>query len=272
MYTSALLFIALSYLALIAFAQSRRVGWAALYGIAVLLSLYLSYSSLYALIPQLILFSLITMRLRRDSLPLWVAAIGAGCGYLPWLGRIAGTVDALGQERAWYLGVTPEKVYHVSLSAMGLKNRGTYFWGAEVTPWERSPLLLALLLAMLIATALVGVILLARSSPLGPFMIGGLFLGTILVAAGISTISPGFADRTILAATLGWSLALGSAAFGRERPRWPDILARGGVALTLAVALLTIAAFTRGATKPATPPWRRAPAPRSSPNSGSTRR
>jgi hypothetical protein len=249
MYALALCFVALSYLALIAFEQTRRTGWVVLYGVVTLIALYTSYSSIYALAPQGLLFILVTLRLRRASAPLWLAAFGVGLGFLPWFGHVTGTIDATGPERAWYLGVSPGRIYEVALSAIGLKNRGSYIWGGVVTPWERSSQLLILLLLAFAALALLGLVRLARPSVLGSATVAGLFVGTIAVAAGISLISPGFADRTILAATLGWSIALGAAAFGRERAGRLDLVARGGVALALLVSLITFGAYTRGATK-----------------------
>ncbi len=249
MYSSALLLVALSYLALIAFAQEWRVGWAVCYGIVTLLSLYMSYSSLYALLPQIAIFGLITLRIGRASLALWFAAFGVGLGFLPWIVQAGNYVNALGQERADYLGVSPEKMVDVSLSVFGLKNRGSYFWGVVQTPWERSPAVLIALVLALVLTALVGAVLLARAASIGLLAVGALCFGTIGVAAGISLVNPGFAERTVLAATLGWAILLGCAAFGRLQPGRLDLIARGGLALAIVVSLTTIGAFTRGATK-----------------------
>ena len=50
----------------------------------------------------------------------------------------------------------------------------------------------------------------------------GSFLGCIVVAVIISVLSPGFAERTILCAAVGWSLLLGAAFNGRvNRQRTP---------------------------------------------------
>jgi uncharacterized membrane protein len=65
MYAPVTFAVACAWLALVAFLQDGRRRWALLYGLALTLAMYLDYSSLYGLIPQLPLISFIVWRGRR---------------------------------------------------------------------------------------------------------------------------------------------------------------------------------------------------------------
>lgn len=67
-----------------------------------------------------------------------------------------------------------------------------------------------------------------------------LCFGTIAVAALVSyLVSPGYADRTVSYAVIGWAILAGSAPFGRT-PNFARPLAFGAVALLLATSTLAI--------------------------------
>lgn len=257
MYTPVLLLVLLSYLALVAFAQSASRAWAVGYGVSVLLALYMDYSAIYALAPQAVALVWITWRWRRRALPIWGTSLGAIFCFLPWVPNILTSIDTEGRNRESFLGVTPEKVTSVALSAVGLKNDGIYLWGPILTFWERMPGLLVPLLAGMVAAALIGALLLARRSPLGLIVALGLLLGTVATAIAISLISPGFAERTVLAATGGWAVLLGVAACGtwgndaapRRLPRWYNAVAIGGLLLTLLASGSSLRAIYQGTSK-----------------------
>ena len=75
-----------------------------------------------------------------------------------------------------------------------------------------------------------------------------LFAGTILVSIWISLISPGFAERTILTATLGWALVVG-AAFREGVKRERLIAAAGSLGAVVLASILTLTAILGGAQK-----------------------
>lgn len=257
MYTPVVLTVTLSYLALVAFAQHPGRAWAVAYGVSVVLSLYLDYSAIYALAPQAVALVMIAWRWRRRALPIWGTGFGAVCCFLPWVPNILTSIDSHGRNRESFLGSSPDKVASVALSLVGLKNERNYLWGPIRTFWERSPALLALLLVGMVAAALIGAALLARRSPLGLATALGLLLGTFAMAILVSLISPGFAERTVLAAALGWAMLLGVAACAtwgagdapRRLPRWYNAVAIVGIALTLIASGGSLRAIYRGATK-----------------------
>jgi 4-amino-4-deoxy-L-arabinose transferase-like glycosyltransferase len=257
MYTPVVLLLALSYLALVVFAQTASRAWAIVYGVSVVLALYMDYSAIYALAPQAFALMLITWRWRRAALPIWGCALGAICCFLPWIPTILTTIDAEGRNREGFLGASPAKALSVAQSLVGLKNQGNYLWGPIAPFWEQPPTLQAVLLAGMLVTALFGASLLARRSPIGLVTALGLLFGTFTTAIIVSLISPGFAERTVLAAVLGWAILLGTAACGswsgeassRWLPRWYNAAALVGIALTLVASGASLRAFYAGATK-----------------------
>jgi hypothetical protein len=257
MYTPVVLLVTLSYLALVAFAQTASRAWAVAYGVAVLLALYIDYSAIYALAPQAVALGLITWRWRRRALPIWGTGLGAVCCFLPWVPNILRSIDRQGRGRESFLGVSTDKVASVALSTIGLKNQGNYHWGPLHTFWQATPTLLIPLLAGMIAAAAIGAVLLTRRSPVGLAIALGLLVGTFAMAILVSLVSPGFAERTVLAAAIGWAILLGVAACGtwgggdtpRRLPHWYTIVAIVGVALTLIASGDSLRAFYQGAHK-----------------------
>jgi 4-amino-4-deoxy-L-arabinose transferase-like glycosyltransferase len=244
-YAVAFLLVALSYYALLSFYHEPRWGWALLYGASTLASMYIDYSPLYALLPQFAILALVLRRQGRRALPLFASGALAVVGYLPWVPQLLATGRLGDQSRASYLGATEYRVYASIRSILGFAENGSYFYSERQVPWEQWPLLHGAALALVIATFLAGVLWLWRRSLLGLAFAACLGAGTVLVAIGISAISPGYADRTVLYATLGWSLLLG-ALVAYPLPQWlslPRWLSLFSVLLVFAVSLHTVYSY-----------------------------
>ena len=216
--------VGVSYLVLVGFYQTAGRGWAVAYGAAVLVALYLNYSALYALLPQVLLLGFIVVRQRRRAVPLFVAGIAAGAGYLPWVPQILATAGRQGADlpplllsmgtdgvgRADYLGITPDHLRDMTLSALGWQGNYIYYTSTLSTPWEQWPAIHLPLLASLALAVALGAVILARRGAFAGATVLALGAGTVVTAALISLIQPGFAMRTILPATLGWALLVGA--------------------------------------------------------------
>ncbi len=243
--------VGVAYLALVGFYQTARRGWALSYGGAVLLALYLNYSAIYALLPQILLLALIVAKLRRRSVPLFVAGIAAGIGYLPWVPQILATAGKQGTElpplllsmgtdgagRADYLGVTPEHIRDMTLGALGWQGNYVYYTSTLSTPWEQWPVTHLPLLAALVLGIVVGGVILIRQGAFAGATVLALGGGTIATAALISLVTPGFAMRTILSAVLGWAVLVGALGAQVRLPMVGRVLGAGVGVLMLGLAL-----------------------------------
>lgn len=247
-YVLAAFFVGLSYLGLVAFHQTLARRWALLYGLATLLALYTDYSALYALAPQALLFAYGTMIHRRRALPLWGAAVVAGLGFLPWGVKMVTTVTTMGLERAPALGITPERLWLTGVSMAGAGGYYRYFLGRLPTPWEQWPAWQWAMALGLLLVALIGAWAVLRHSTLAALAVGGLFLGTLLVGGAISLYRPGFAERTVLAAVLGWALLVGAIA-GARLPLIPRLVGTVSAIFVLLLSGLSLAAIYAGAEK-----------------------
>src|SRR5262249_2030244 len=107
-YALVVLLICTSYLALIAFNQSLRPGLALLYFAFPLLSLYLEYSSIYALLPQVLSVAVIVRRYGRRAIPILLSVAGAVLGFLLWLPQLLKSAGNA-SDQAQYV-VTPVRV------------------------------------------------------------------------------------------------------------------------------------------------------------------
>ena len=240
-YVGVVFLVACSTLALVAYHQERRPRWAALYTLATLAALYFDYSAFYALAPQAAFFAYIAWVHRRRAWPIFLAAVGVALGYLPWLPRMVGTVSGMNQERAPALGVTPTSVGGTILSLVGLGGDNRYVLSSQPLPWHRWPDAHLLLLLLLVLVVGVAGLALGRGRAPALLVTGGLLGGTLLIGAAVSLYRPGFAERTVLAATLGWALLLGALVTGRL-PRPVRLL--GGVG---ALGVLLLSASSLGA-------------------------
>src|SRR5262249_10905964 len=146
-----------------------------------------------------------------------------------------------------YLGAQSDRIGTALLSIVGLAGDNSYFYGSKQAPWHRFPEVgLLLLLAFVPVVALGLVAIWKRRSALT--ITACLFAGTLLVAIWISLISPGFAERTVLSATLGWALLLG-AAFGEGIRRERVLAAAGSLGAVGLASVLTLSAIFGGAQK-----------------------
>lgn len=211
-YAPMTLAIALAYLALIKYERERRWRWAGLYGAASLTAVYIDYSAIFALLPTAGVVLWFIYRHRCGALPLVVASALAVLAFLPWLPQALESAEREGADRAWYLGVSVERMQSSLLSVAGLHGRGLYYWG-EPAPWERWAGLHLFLAGLLVFVAALGLIALTRKSLLSAGIVAGLAGGTVAIAAALSLLSPAYAERTILPATLGWCALVACAPF-----------------------------------------------------------
>jgi 4-amino-4-deoxy-L-arabinose transferase-like glycosyltransferase len=239
MYAPAALAVGCSYLAVVGCAQAERRahrwGWAALYAVSLALAMYLVYSALYPLLPQLALLGVLLWRQREHLLPLVAGGALAVLAYLPWLPQLARTTETLGPDRALYLSPTLRDVSTTLLSLTGLHGMSTgnsYYSGLweQREPWA--------LLAVVLPALILGAIGWARSTASAALAVAALSVGTITSAIVLSLISPGFAPRTVLFAALGWAMLVGGVWILRG-PRWFMVAAR-----LLLVAALVVPGVT----------------------------
>ncbi|MGH7304174.1 MAG: glycosyltransferase family 39 protein, partial [Candidatus Rokuibacteriota bacterium] len=247
MYALGTLLVGVSYLALVAFYQSPARTWAVLYSLSVLFAMYSNYGAVYSLVPQIVLLAATTRKHARRSLPLWIAVAAAVLGVLPWLPELLKTTTALGMSRQSYLGVSLNGIGRSVLAIVGLLGNGSYFFGSP-TPWDRWRPMHPILILGLGLTIVVGTAALARRSRLALAIVLVSLPGTVLVAAGLSLVSPGYAVRTVLVGVLGWVLVLGALPFGRAST-WVRTAGAVGALLTVSMSLLTLRAIYTGADK-----------------------
>ncbi len=246
MYATVTLLVAVSYLALAAFQEAPSRRWVILYGLSLVLAMYVDYSAAHALAPQVLLLALIAKTHRRRAVMAWLAAIGAALAYLPWLPRLAATMTWVGDGRLG-LDATPAHIASSLLSVIGISGNTGYFFGSQPTPWDRWPAgHAAFVLGAATITAL-GVAVLVRRPPVASLVAGSLSIGTVMTAAALSSISPSYAERTILATTLGWAILCGAAGFGARAPKWRNALGLLGVICILTLSGVTLRAIHRGA-------------------------
>jgi 4-amino-4-deoxy-L-arabinose transferase-like glycosyltransferase len=277
-YALVVLLVCLSYLALVEYGRSLRVGWAVLYLVALIVALYTENSAIYAILPQALVLSAIIIRQGRRAMPLIVAVTGVILGFLPWLPqllRFAGPVS----DQAQYV-VTPLRVASSLLSVMGLAaplyGRGEQGGSAaaaaatQAIQMPDSALFYAILLVGAVPSVLCGLAALAitwRATPptlltsstpataarfaapsristlsrlvtLPMLVMLCLLVGTIATAIVLSLIYPGYVKRTILPAVLGWAMLLGAAPFATRLPPVLRTVGRASVVFCLATSLV----------------------------------
>lgn len=237
--------VSITYLALVAFYQRPRTRWAIAYCVAVASAVYLDYSALYALAPQLAILPFVVHRHRRRAIPIIVAGVVAAVAFLPWLPNVIGTVQALGNQRAPYLEAGPTAIRDSLLSIAGLSGQGIYFAGPLASPWERWGTLDPLLAVLAIAAIVLGGIALARQR-FSLLLAGALCLGTVLTGVLLSQVSPGFAPRTVSYAVLGWAILLGAAAAGGEMSIPRRVTGMVVVAAMLVISAASLQAIFEG--------------------------
>lgn len=213
-FAGAVLLVALSYLAVITYQTDQRPRWLILYATSTFAAALYDYSAIYALVPQTAIILIMLWQQRRKAIPLIAALAVAILAFLPWGIQMLGIVDNMTQERALTLGITPENVGSTTISITGVGGFERYFLGSEPAPWEAIPALRWLILIPLVLATILGILTLlgrVRTAPLTPIVGLGLFIGTLLMGIAVSLYKPGFAERTVLAASLGWCIILGAA-------------------------------------------------------------
>ncbi len=202
--------VSIAYLALVSFFINPRSRWAALYALALGVSVYLDYSALYPLVPQLLIIPLVLYRHRRRAVSIVIAGAVAVAAYLPWLPQMLGNVSDLGTSRSAYLGATGKAVWGSIISITSLGGQGIYFFSPRPSPWELWSTLDPLMVTLAIMAVSLGSVALIRNR-IGLLVGWSLLLGTIATAVIMSQVSPGFAARTVSYAVLGWAILLGAA-------------------------------------------------------------
>ncbi len=249
MYAPAALFVVLSWYALIRFLPERDRRWGVVYGAMLALAAYTDYSAFYALAPQVLTVAWLARESPWRTVRAWLIAVGgAALLFVPWAAQVLRSIKFVGDDRV-FLYVTWQKVFDSFYSIVGLPGERAYYWGVVRTPWVTWPEIRP------VAAALVALILLLAAATLSgryrTMLVLGMSLcfGTIGVTALASyLVSPGYADRTVSYAVLGWAMLAGAAPFGRV-PNGVRPLALGAVGLLLASSLLALHGVAQDADK-----------------------
>jgi hypothetical protein len=161
--------------------------------------------------------------------------------YLPWLPQVWDSVNSANEDarRDDYLGAGFTRILTIILRVTGIGSdeRGAYFPSLQATPWDRLDALQPLILVAMAPVVILGIVgLWNRWTSLA--ITGGL-IGCVIVATVVSLVSPGFAERTILSASVGWALLLG-AAFNGKVHRQRTTLAALSLMVVLGLCIGTI--------------------------------
>lgn len=270
MYAPTMFAVAASYLMLVLFYKGPQVKWAVLYGLSVLVAVYMSYSSFYALAPQVALVLLVLWKHRRRAVPVIVAGMCAVLLYLPWLPQMLASAEQWRGRRDSYLAPTPYRVSTSLLSVIGAGGDASttgvphvgYYWGWKYTAWDLGfilpkttidPILLvrAIILLGMGAVVVFAALALWRRSRLA-VAVALLLLGTIPAAILASQVSAGYAERTILTATMGWAMIVSGAAYASTLsgwPKWARAASLIAVVFAIGVAGLSLRALYNGGIK-----------------------
>jgi uncharacterized membrane protein len=270
MYAPTMFAVALSYLMLVLFYKTPQIRWAVGYGLALALAVYMDYSAVYALAPQVALVLLTLWKHRRGTVPLIVSALCAVVLYLPWFPQMMSTAEQWRGLRDNYLAPSPIRVSTSLLAVVGAGGNAAttgvphagYYWGLKHVAWDLGliaprlpvdPLLLvrAAILVVVVAVVAVSTAVLWRRNRLS-MIVAALLLATIPVAVLSSLVSAGYAERTVLSATLGWALLVGGAAHASTVSSWPRWVRAGSlvvVALVIGYSVVSLRALYQGGIK-----------------------
>jgi 4-amino-4-deoxy-L-arabinose transferase-like glycosyltransferase len=249
MYAPAVLFVGLSWYALIRFLPGRDRRWGVIYGATLTLAAYTDYSAFYGLVPQ----ALVVAWLSRESpwriVRAWMVVVsGAALLFAPWAAQVLRSIQFVGDDRV-FLAVTWQKVLDSFYSITGLPGERVYYWGVVSTPWVTWPEIRPVAVALVTLVLFLAVATLSGRYRSMLVLGSSLCFGTIAVTALASyLVSPGYADRTVSYAVLGWAMLAGAAPFGRV-PNGMRPLALGAVALLLAGSVLALHGVAQDADK-----------------------
>lgn len=249
MYAPAAFFVALSWYALIRFLPTCDRRWGVVYGATLVLAAYTDYSAFYALAPQALVVGWLAVGTSWRVVGSWLLAVaGAGLLFAPWAAQVLRSIEFVGDDRD-FLYVTREKVLDSFFSITGLPGERAYYWGVVQTPWGTWPELRPVAVALVTLMVLLAAVTL--SGRFRTMLVVGIALcfGTIAVTALASyLVSPGYADRTVSYAVLGWAMLAGSAPFGRA-PNGARTLGLVTVTLLLAGSALALHVVAKDADK-----------------------
>lgn len=245
-YALVVLVVCISYLALIAFSQSLHPGWAVLYSASLIVALYIDYSSIYALVPEVLIVAVIIRQQGRRASLLVVAVGVAALAFLPWLPQLLSVAGNVSNSEQFV--VRPVRVASSLLSISGLaeplqgqSEPGGVLSGAST---QVPTLALVLLYGVLVLGAppaiVVGFLTMVRRFRLALLVMLCLLVGTIATAIIISLVYPGYVKRTVLSAVLGWALLIGAAPIATGLSAPLGTIARVSFAFCLAVSLVVI--------------------------------
>ena len=239
MYATVTLCVLISYVALVSFRDAPQKRWAALYGTSVLAAMYIDYSAIYALVPQLIPLAMIVRERWSESGRLLVALVLAVIGYLPWLPQLLDTANQaeLYTPRNRYLGASWGRLGPTLDGVAGFTNLPfpTHWWDAT---WEQWPLLRTVYALSVFLLCLVGLTLISHLR-LPTVVILAMVVGTPLTAFAFSQRSPGWDIRTLTPAVPGICLLLAVLVSPLAQAR--RLLPFGGVACLIVAILWTTA-------------------------------
>ncbi len=186
----------------------------------------------------------------RRMVPLVIAGALAVLAYLPWLPQVWDSVNSANEDarRDEYLGAGFKRIMTIVLRITGVSSDsgGAYFPSLQQTPWDRLEDLQPVILLMMAPVVLLGFAGLWRRWT--PMAIVFSFLGCVLVAVIVSLVSPGFAERTILSASVGWALLLG-AAFNGKPHRHRTLVAAFSLMVVVMLSLGSIQTIYSSAVK-----------------------
>jgi 4-amino-4-deoxy-L-arabinose transferase-like glycosyltransferase len=249
MYAPTVFAVCLSYYALLRFLEKpRSVPWGVAYALTLLLAMFMDYSALYGLAPQIALVGYLSWRARQIPKTWLIAGGAAGLLYLPWAFELVRTIVDIPGTRD-FLHVTRTKIYESTLTVLGLPGQGSYYWGDVMTPWREWEQLRPAAVAIV-----AGLIFLSAATLCGRYRLAfitglSVLAGTIATAAILSyLVSPGYADRTVTFAVLGWAILAGSAPFGRV-PNGARTISLTALAIIVALSSVTLTNIYREAQK-----------------------
>jgi 4-amino-4-deoxy-L-arabinose transferase-like glycosyltransferase len=240
-YAMVMLLVVVSWLALVLYRQSGFERWAGLYGIAVVLAVYVDYSAIYALIPQAVVTGFVWWERRRQSHGLLIAVAVGMLAYAPWLiTQFPDTVRLSNHyaRRLDYLAADWQRLPTVPKDLiLGPGTHHMHVWWQA--PWTDQPgwrLALTILIGLV---AIAGLFCLYRR-PFTLFVVLMMTLGSAATAFLTSLISPGWDARTILPAIGGICILLVAPLADYRLPGWLNRVSTSAIVL---VGLVWIAAL-----------------------------
>jgi hypothetical protein len=249
MYAPTALAVTLSYYALVRMLAEQNRRWAAIYAVSLVVAAYMDYSAFYALIPQAGVVGYVVWKQGWKAARLWAGAgVAAALCFLPWVVRLVDSISFVGDDRQ-FLEVTRSKIVDSFFTIVGLPGSENYYWGVVQTPWVRWPEIRPTSAALVVAMLVFSAVTLNGKYRL-TFVVGAsILLGTIGSAAILSyAISPGYADRTVIYAVIGWAILVGATPFGRV-PNGGQRMSLGATGALLTLSLLAVWSIREDGTK-----------------------